>query len=331
VNLVCHGIQRAADRILVVRAWLSYYRHHLAPGWFSAHDGIMTTLAAPTDTVDPAARRRELGVFLRSRRERIRPDEVGFAPGVRRRTPGLRREEVALLAGVGVTWYTWLEQGRDINVSAQVLDAIATALRFDRQERSHLFRLAGLRFGPAPGACTALPATVQKTLDAVAPYPAIVLNERYDILAFNDAYSRVVLDLDQIPVEERNLLWLNFVSDDWKCSFVDGESTKHHMVATFRAASADHLGEAMWQELIQGLLSSSQAFAELWERYDVAAPSTRTKLLESAELGILRIEPINLWLSPIGPLRATVYTALDEETEAKLRLLVEAGATRLPA
>src|SRR3954467_1056967 len=96
-------------------------------------------------------RRDELASFLRTRRERVTPDEVGFAPGGRRRTPGLRREEVALLAGVGVTWYTWLEQGRDINVSSQVLDAIATALRFDRQERIHLYRLAGSRSGPAPG------------------------------------------------------------------------------------------------------------------------------------------------------------------------------------
>jgi hypothetical protein len=281
----------------------------------------MTTVPEATDRT-VTAQRRELGVFLRSRRERIRPDDVGFAPGGRRRTPGLRREEVALLAGVGVIWYTWLEQGRDINVSAQVLDAIATALRFDRQERSHLYSLAGLRFGPTQSVCSALPPSVQKTVDAVTPYPAVVVNERYDILAFNEAYCKVVFDLDTVPVEERNMLWLNFVSDGWKCSFVDAEMTKHHMVASFRAASADHVGEALWQDLIQGLLSNSPYFAELWERYDVAAPSTRTKVLSVDGFGLLRIEPINLWLSQLGPLRATVYTALDEETEAKLRLIV---------
>ncbi|MFC6155229.1 helix-turn-helix transcriptional regulator [Kribbella jiaozuonensis] len=287
----------------------------------------MTTLPVATDRADRTvpAQRRELGVFLRSRRERIRPDEVGFAPGGRRRTPGLRREEVALLAGVGVTWYTWLEQGRDINVSAQVLDAIATALRFDRQERNHLYRLAGVRVGPAQGACSALPPTVQKTLDAVSPYPALALNDRYDILAFNDAYCRVVIDLEKVPVEDRNMLWLNFVSNAWKCSFVDAESTKHHMVAAFRAASADHVGDALWQDLIQSLLSTSPYFGELWERYDVDAPSTRTKVLDVDGHGILRIEPINLWLSQLGPLRVTVYTALDEETETKLRQIVKPG------
>ncbi|TDW69701.1 helix-turn-helix transcriptional regulator [Kribbella pratensis] len=287
----------------------------------------MTTVPAATDRT-VTAERRELGIFLRSRRERIRPDEVGFAPGGRRRTPGLRREEVALLAGVGVTWYTWLEQGRDINVSSQVLDAIATALRFDRQERIHLYRLAGSRSGPAPGVCSALPPSAQKTLDAVSPYPAVVLNKRYDILAFNEAYCRVVIDLEKVPVEDRNLLWLNFVSDEWNCSFVDAESTRHHMVAAFRAASADHLGDPLWQDLIQSLLRISPYFAELWERYDVAAPSTRTKMLEIEGFGILKMDPINLWLSPAGPLRATVYTALDDETEAKLRQIVDAPSAK---
>jgi transcriptional regulator with XRE-family HTH domain len=297
----------------------------------------MTTFPAATDTsqrtassarravADKGQQRRELGVFLRSRRERIRPEEAGFAPGGRRRTPGLRREEVALLAGVGVTWYTWLEQGRDINVSAQVLDAVADTLRLDRQERNHLFTLAGLQLGPTRAECTVLPESVQRTLDAVTPYPALVLNARYDILAFNEAYCRVVLDLREIPLEERNMLWVTFVSREWRCSFVESESMKLHMVAGFRAAMADHVGEPAWQDLVARLLAGSKLFAELWERYEVAAPSTRIKLLENATAGVLRIEPVNLWLSQLGQLRATVYTAADEETEAKLRRLVGAS------
>src|ERR687887_1269033 len=139
-----------------------------------------------TLTEPDVVRRRALATFLRSRRERITPEQVGLIAGGRRRTPGLRREEVAQLAGVGVTWYTWLEQGRDINVSAQVLDAVARTLRLDRLERNHLFTLAGLQLGPAQGDCTVLPDSVQKTVDAVSPYPALVLNPRYDILAFNE-------------------------------------------------------------------------------------------------------------------------------------------------
>ncbi|MFI7061679.1 helix-turn-helix transcriptional regulator [Kribbella sp. NPDC050124] len=285
-----------------------------------------TQSVARAGGVDKGVQRRELGVFLRSRRERIRPEEVGLAPGGRRRTPGLRREEVALIAGVGVTWYTWLEQGRDINVSAQVLEAVSNTLRLDRQERNHLYTLAGVRLGPATGECAALPGAVQRMLDAVSPYPAIVLNSRYDILAFNDAYCEVVLDIREIPVEERNMLWLTFVSKEWRCRFSDAESIKVHLVAGYRAAIADHLGEHDWQDLTQRLLAGSPQFAEQWERYEVAAPSTRIKVLEHPTAGMLRIEPAIMWLSQLGQTRATVYTAADEDTETKLRALVPPGS-----
>ncbi|MEU4393592.1 helix-turn-helix transcriptional regulator [Kribbella sp. NPDC023855] len=272
---------------------------------------------------DKDERRRAMSAFLRSRRERIQPEEVGFAPGGRRRTPGLRREEVAQLAGVGVTWYTWLEQGRDINVSAQVLEAISRTLRLDRLERNHLYTLAGLVLGPAKGDCASLPGSVQKMLDQLSPYPAQVLNSRYDVLAFNDAYCKVIIDIDAIPIEERNLLWLTFASKEWRCAFADSDSIKLHMVAAYRAASADHLGEPSWQDLTGRLLASSPLFAELWERYDVAAPSSKVKVLNNERVGLLRMEAVNLWLSQLGQLRSTVYTPVDEETEAKLRLLVD--------
>ena len=288
---------------------------------------LLTSMPVTTDKAAPSAgkgeRRRELAAFLRSRRERIRPDEVGFAPGGRRRTPGLRREEVAQLAGVGITWYTWLEQGRDINVSAQVLEAISRTLRLDRLERNHLYTLSGVALGPVSSECTAFPDSLYRTLKQVSPYPAVVMNTRYDVLAFNDAYCKIMIDMNAIPVEERNILWLSFVSPDWRCSFVDAESTRFHMVAAYRAALADHLGEPEWQGLTQRLLAESPQFAELWERYDVAAPSTKIKLLDNARVGLLRMEPANLWLSQLGQHRAVVYTAVDEETEAKFRLLVD--------
>jgi transcriptional regulator with XRE-family HTH domain len=274
-------------------------------------------------TTDKDERRRALSAFLRSRRERIQPEEVGFAPGGRRRTPGLRREEVAQLAGVGVTWYTWLEQGRDINVSAQVLEAISRTLRLDRLERNHLYTLAGVALGPAKADCSVLPSSVQKMLDQLSPYPAQVVNARYDVLAFNDAYCRAIIDMAAIPLEERNLLWLTFVSDEWRCAFIDGDSIKLHMVAGYRAASADHLGESSWQDLTERLLASSPLFAELWERYDVAAPSARIKVLDNERVGVLRMEAVNLWVSQLGQLRMTAYTPVDDDTETKLHTLVK--------
>ena len=118
------------------------------------------------------------------------------------------------------------------------------------------------------------------------------------------------------------MLWVTFVSNEWRCSFVESESMKVHMVAGFRVAMADHLGEPVWQDLVERLLAGSTLFTELWERYEVASPSTRIKVLENATAGVLRIEPVNLWLSQLGQLRATVYTAADEDTEVKLRALV---------
>ncbi|HEV8164238.1 MAG TPA: helix-turn-helix domain-containing protein, partial [Actinomycetota bacterium] len=149
----------------------------------------------PPSQPDPralaAARRAELASFLRSRRERITPEDIGLTTFGRRRTPGLRREEVAQLAGVGVTWYTWLEQGRDIAPSAQVLDAIARTLRLDRHERTHLFRLADVPDPSSPESCTPLPDSTALLLDRLDPYPAMVVNGRYDVLAYNRTYQAV--------------------------------------------------------------------------------------------------------------------------------------------
>ena len=141
---------------------------------------------------DQAIRRQELAGFLRSRRERIAPEQVGLPPAARRRTPGLRREEVATLAGVGVTWYTWLEQGRDINASPQVLDAVARTLLLDPHERDHLFRLADVPDGSSLAECKALPPTAQTLLDQLEPFPAVVRNARYDMLAWNPAFDQLM-------------------------------------------------------------------------------------------------------------------------------------------
>src|SRR5256885_6022838 len=134
----------------------------MAPSWYCQHqartlsvvDDLLVTVVEGTYLKE---KRDELAAFLRSRRDRVTPQEVGLAPGMRRRTPGLRREEVAQLAGVGVTWYTWLEQGRPINASVQVLDAIGRVLRLGPSERWHLYRLAEVPGVPAPRSTETVP------------------------------------------------------------------------------------------------------------------------------------------------------------------------------
>src|SRR5258708_7569745 len=214
-----------------------------------------------------AHRRQELAGFLRSRRERVAPGEGGPPPPPRRRTPGLRREEVATLAGVGVTWYTWLEQGRDINASPQVLDAVARTLLLDPHERDHLFRLADTPDGNGKSECATLPPTAQLLLDQLEPFPACIRNARYDLLAFNQAYENLLGPLKDVPFEERNSLWRMFTNPRCRTSMLDWEEGTRRMVAEYRAAMADHMAEPAWKCLVSRLVKASPEFAELWDRH----------------------------------------------------------------
>jgi transcriptional regulator with XRE-family HTH domain len=285
---------------------------------------VTTTLERPAVQLDAAAlRRKELASFLRSRRERLTPDQLGLPEYGRRRTPGLRREEVAQHAGVGVTWYTWLEQARDINVSEQVLDAIARTLLLDPHERGHLFTLAGsplMEIGPD---CMPVSPEVRLLLDKLHPYPAIVTNGRYDLLAYNRAFTILVGDLDEVPFDQRNTMWLALTSPSLRASLPDRESAIRRMVGQYRAAMADHVGEGAWKCQVKRLQNVSPEFAQLWERHDIAVPENLTKRFVHPGLGALNFCYTNLWLSPRIGVRLMTYTPQDPETEAKLSRIDE--------
>src|SRR5690242_11666814 len=238
----------------------------------------MTTASKAT-----AARRTELAAFLRARRERINPEDVGLPPGTRRRTAGLRREELAQLAGVGVTWYTWLEQGRPINASVQVLSAVAQTLKLDQAEREHLYRLADVpdAAGEAavPGAmCPPVPEDVQGIMDSLVPLPASVLNERYDLLAWNEAYAAVWPGVVGARPGERNILWQNFTYPECCHPYVSRHEQLGRLVAQFRGNYGRHVGEPAWTGFIQRLQVVSPQFARLWAEHDVASPVTYIKI-----------------------------------------------------
>jgi transcriptional regulator with XRE-family HTH domain len=289
------------------------------------------TLSDPTEMSNSAAlisrgeldegRRRELAGFLRSRRERIAPEQVGLPPASRRRTPGLRREEVATLAGVGVTWYTWLEQGRDINASPQVLDAVARTLLLDPHERDHLFRLADAADNSGQSECTALSPTVQLLLDQLGPYPACARNARYDVLAYNEAYDELIGPFGDLPFDERNSLWRMFTNPDCRVRMLDWEEGTRRMVAEYRAAMAEHLAEPAWKCLVSRLTKASPEFTELWERHEVASPENLTKRYMHAEVGLLKLNYTHLWLGQRLGTRITTYSPADDQTDAKLRAL----------
>lgn len=274
------------------------------------------------DGLESSARRRELGAFLRNRRERITPDLVGLPRSGRRRTPGLRREEVASVAGVGVTWYTWLEQGRNIKVSAEVLNAICRTLQFDPHERRHLFALAGSTETTPDRECPTLSSAVQLILDQLDPLPACVLNGRFDILGFNRPYATLVDDLDAVPFEDRNTLVLNLTYPAWREAIVDSEDAVARCVGALRSSMASHMSDPAWKALVRRLADQSSEFIELWDRYDLHGVENRVKSVLNKRVGLLRLDYTNLWFGIGLGTRLVTYTPADEETAARLRELV---------
>lgn len=295
----------------------------------------MTATTPTADTAhDPLAaeppqlaeRRRELAEFVRSRRERLTPETVGLPAGSRRRTPGLRREEVAQLASVGVSWYTWLEQARDITVSPQVLDAIARALRLDPSERSHLFGLAGA-VDPTPRkALYEVAPSLRALLRQVEPFPASIQNCRYDLLAYNRTFSRLFTDLDAVPARDRNCLWLAFMDPDWSNALVERRETLELMVANFRNLGTGHYEDPFWREIADRLLAASPEFREIWERRNVADRVKDVKIFRNRDVGVVRLHADRFWTQPGLGMRMTVFSPTDDETAEKLeRLRLLAG------
>ncbi|WP_370656891.1 helix-turn-helix transcriptional regulator [Streptomyces sp. NBS 14/10] len=285
----------------------------------TAQESATTAIAATAAT--DGIRRDELAAFLRSRRERITPEQVGLPRGRRRRTPGLRREEVAQLAAVGVTWYTWLEQARDIHVSTQVLDAIARALLLDRSERQHLFALSGA-VDPNPGSqCTGVTPALRLMLEQLEPFPACLQNSRFDILAYNRTYGRLLCDLEAVPPEDRNCLWLSLTHADWRASMVEREEAIRGMAAKLRAAMAEHLAEPTWKALLKRCQDASPEFREVWARHEVLRPGDKVKVFRQAQVGTVRVTGTNLWTGPRSGPKLHVYTPADAETHERLERL----------
>jgi transcriptional regulator with XRE-family HTH domain len=291
------------------------------------HVSITTTASEPgtanaslTSTRSAsAARRTELAAFLRSRRERIRPEDVGLPPGTRRRTAGLRREELAQLAGVGVTWYTWLEQGRPINVSVQVLEAVSRTLKLDAIERVHLFRLADIPGAATGAACDdcPLPAEVQQILDALS-MPASVVTERFDLLAWNQVYATLFPRVSSAPPGDRNTL-LSILTGPPCCSpFADPEGHCDAMVGQLRAAYAKHIGDPAWTHFIRRLEALSPDFARAWAAHDVAQPGSVVKVFRHPGVGRVTATSTSFAVQSVPGARMVVYTPIDEPSKKAL-------------
>jgi transcriptional regulator with XRE-family HTH domain len=270
-------------------------------------------VSIPVHPRTDVVRRRELAAFLRSRRERISPDDLGLTTTGRRRTPGLRREEVAQLAGVGVTWYTWLEQGRDIRASDQVLRAIAGTLRLDPYERGHLLSLAGVPAELTEKACTTISPAIRTILATLDPLPASVQNGRTDILAYNRGYNWL-MDVDSLPFEDRNSLLQGFTNPAWRARLPEWPERMASSVAQFRAQMAEHIAEPAWKALVRRLRQGSPEFEALWSQHDVQPMRNLSKRFLHPTAGPMRFDYTHLWFGQRSELRLTSYTPADRHT-----------------
>lgn len=263
-------------------------------------------------------RRSELAQFLRTRRERISPEAVGLAGGSRRRTPGLRREELAGLAGIGVTWYTSLEQGRAITVSTQVLESLAKVLDLTAAERNHLFLLAHEQqpADPYPVTTAASPA-LQRILDSMGTCPAYVANPRWDLVAWNQAMVRVYTDFSTLPLRERNILRLTFTHPFRRMLLPNWERAAQGLLALFRASTERYVGEPWRKALIAELELASPEFCAWWPQYAIQATHTGQKELNHPLVGRLVLQPTTFQVADAPDLRMIIYTPLAEANTAK--------------
>jgi transcriptional regulator with XRE-family HTH domain len=275
------------------------------------------------------ARRRQSGEFLRSRRARLSPSDVGLPNGFRRRTPGLRREEVALLAGVGSTWYTWLEQGRDVRPSAEVLAALADALRLDVSERRHLFVLNDR---PPPEPRSIGPERVEepllRMLDSLTGQPAYVLGRRWDVLAWNRAAELLFGDYGKLAGDERNIMHIVFANAAHRKLLIDWREVASIVLAMFRADSARYAGDADFERLVGTLKRVSPEFRELWSRQDVLRSLSSHKRIKHPVAGRMTFEYTSLEVTGQAGMKLVVYTPLDkDQTVEKLGALLKGSGS----
>ena len=272
----------------------------------------------------PAQAADQLGTYLRDRRTRLDPATFGFSGG-RRRTPGLRREEVAQRANISPTWYTWLEQGRGGAPSADVLDRIATGLMLTEPEREHLFMLGlgrppEIRYRRVDGVSPRL----QRVLDALEVSPAIVKTAIWDVVAWNRAAAALLTDYSKLPREQRNILRLMFGNARVRAAQEDWQSVARFVVGAFRADVARAGAGAEVSRLVDELSRTSAEFDALWRDNEVMASGEGVKRIHHPEAGLLELEFSAFAVDGRPELGMVVYNPVSQADADRIRTLIAA-------
>ena len=270
-------------------------------------------------------RYKELGDFLKTRRAKIMPSQVGLSSASRRRTPGLRREEVAQLAGVGVTWYTWLEQGREIHVSTQVIESLSRVLMLDKQERIYLHLLANQPLPEEiPGYLGTVSPILQHVLDHLTLCPSLVTDQRWNVVAWNKAACTIFGDFTKMTSRERNIVWAMFTDNKYKQLFVGWDMHAKGLVGRFRATCGQYIKDPWLIQFIDDLKMQSTEFNLWWPLHEIQSNSEKYKQLNHPIAGTLDFEVCNFDVADNSGLKLIVHTPLSgTDTSAKMKSLLE--------
>jgi uncharacterized Fe-S center protein/transcriptional regulator with XRE-family HTH domain len=298
--------------------------------------------------VNDRERYKELGDFLKTRRKRLSPEQVGLPVGLRRRTEGLRREELAQLAGIGVTWYTYLEQGRPIRVSAQVLESLARTLQLNAEERDYLFLLAHQQPPPVANEQkngTSLPEqavlragsnrisyaqqdcispTLLRTLENLGVCPAYVLDQYFNVLAWNRAASAIFGDFSKTSGWGCSIVWAMFTKPSYRQLYIDWEYQAHLILAQFRAVYGQNIGNEWFKKFVEELMQASPEFKSWWHDHDVEGIVEGDVEFNHPKVGYLKLDHISYGVSGNPNLTLRVYTPIPgTDTADKIKQLLE--------
>lgn len=275
------------------------------------------------------ARLQALSQFLKGKRARIAPQAVGLNGGLRRRTPGLRREEVAQLAGLSTTWYTWLEQGRDIQASASVLENVASALQMTTDERKYLFSLAlDKSSNMLPAASVEeqpqISPSLAKILEQLRYCPTIISDRHCNIVGWNEAARHVFLDFEQIPEHQRNMIALLFDRKEFRRLAVNWKDFAADFLAIFRAYYGQYMEDDWYETFLREMKNTYPDFNPLWEESKVSSAPQVVLEFRHARGGKMLFELSSLIVQGSTELRCSIYTPVqDSATEVKLMALME--------
>lgn len=271
-----------------------------------------------------AEKYKELSEFLKSRRAKISPEQVGLPQSSRRRTPGLRREEVALLSGISLTWYTWLEQGRPIQVSDQVIESLSRTLFLNDEEEDYLRMLTTHPTKLPKNALATVRPTLQHILNSMQYCPSLITDQFLNVLAWNKASLVLLGDFESMNERDRNMVWAMFTDHRFRSLYENWDKQAMGLIGRFRLIRGQHVDNEWLSEFIKDLKEASQEFKSWWSLHDVMNNDDVYKILNHPELGRLEFEVCNFDMADDSGLKMIVHTPKDgTDTDLKIRKAVE--------